>query len=283
MEENTKNTKNTKKIVLGVVLFAVVIAVLFGCWKVFGAKTTQGAKSYTLTVQDDQGDKKVYEGYTDAEYVRGALEELEKTEDFTLEGSESDYGLYIEKVNGLEADYNKDGAYWALYMNGEYAQNGIDTQPVRNKDEITLSYEKNAAESFFLLIDSTRCRLHRNDDRNFRSGKTIPVIYPECGTGYIPFDTLYLSIWQKSALCSFCLCRCGMSDLGNGNMGHHVFIHLALALRIDTIFKKTKISMVLGSFFRHLWSDVWRIVQSGIFGIWWNKDGICMVDCRNPL
>ena len=127
MEENTKNTKNTKKIVLGVVLFAVVIAVLFGCWKVFGAKTTQGAKSYTLTVQDDKGDKKVYEGHTD-------------------EGSESDYGLYIEKVNGLEADYNKDGAYWALYMNGEYAQNGIDTQPVRNKDEITLSYEKNAAE-----------------------------------------------------------------------------------------------------------------------------------------
>ena len=102
-------------------------------------------------------------------------------------------------------------------------------------------------------------------------------------TGYVSFDTLYLSIWQKSALCSLCLCRCGMSDLGNGNMGHHVFIHLALALRIDTIFKKTKISMVLGSFFRHLWSDVWRIVQSGIFGIWWNKDGICMVDCRNPL
>ena len=62
-----------------------------------------------------------------------------------------------------------------------------------------------------------------------------------------------------------------------------MYLHLALALRIDTIFKKTKISMVLGSFFRHLWSDVWRIVQSGIFGIWWNKDGICMVDCRNPL
>lgn len=33
MEENTKNTKNTKKIVLGVVLFAVVIAVLFRAGK----------------------------------------------------------------------------------------------------------------------------------------------------------------------------------------------------------------------------------------------------------
>ncbi len=45
-----------------------------------------------------------------------------------------------------------------------------------------------------------------------------------------------LAFGKKSALCSLCLCRCGMSDLGNGNMGHHVFIHLALALRIDTIF-----------------------------------------------
>lgn len=77
-EEIQRIQKNTKKIVLGIVLFAVVIAVLFGCWKVFGAKTTQGAKSYTLTVQDDKGDKKVYEGHTDAEYVRGALEELER-------------------------------------------------------------------------------------------------------------------------------------------------------------------------------------------------------------
>lgn len=67
------------------------------------SKDHTGCKELYTDVQDDKGDKKVYEGHTDAEYVRGALEELEKTEDFTLEGSESDYGLYIEKVNGLEA------------------------------------------------------------------------------------------------------------------------------------------------------------------------------------
>lgn len=141
-----QDNKNTKKIVLGVVLFAVIIAVLFGCFKAFGVKTTQGEKSYTLTVQDDKGKRRTYEGHTDAEYVREALEELEKTEEFTLEGDEDQYGLYMKKVNGLEADYNKDGAYWAFYVNGDYAQNGIDTQPIKDKDEIMLSYEKNAAE-----------------------------------------------------------------------------------------------------------------------------------------
>ena len=41
MEENTKNTKNTKKIVLGVVLFAVVIAVLL---KTIRSKDHTGCK-----------------------------------------------------------------------------------------------------------------------------------------------------------------------------------------------------------------------------------------------
>lgn len=68
-------------------------------------------------------------------------------------------------------------------------------------------------------------------------------------------------------------------------MGIWVIMYLYIwpLLCVLTLFLKTEICMVLGSFFRHLWSDVWRIVQSGIFGIWWNKDGICMVDCRNPL
>ena len=188
----------------------------------------------------------------------------------------------MKKVNGLEADYNKDGAYWALYMNGEYAQNGIDTrQPVRNKDEITLSYEK-------MLQNKSSWSLTVRDVAyigmmiaTLEAAKLSPVIYSECEL--VTF--LWIPILQhlaKSALCSLCLCRCGMSDLGNGNMGHHVFIHLALALRIDTIFKKTKISMVLGSFFP---------IYGLMFGVdcavlvyldLVNKDGICMVDCRNP-
>ncbi|MCI8327268.1 MAG: DUF4430 domain-containing protein [Lachnospiraceae bacterium] len=134
-----------KKIGIGLLAFAVVLLVLFGCWKVFSSqeKNEKGEKEYTLVVKDDNGKEKKYHSNTDAEYLREALEELEKAEDFTLEGSESDYGLYIEKVNGVEASFDKDGAYWAVYVNGEYGQYGIDQQPVADGDEFKLVYEKN--------------------------------------------------------------------------------------------------------------------------------------------
>lgn len=137
---------NKKKIVIGVAIFAVIVAALVAVWCVFGPKGTEGAKEYTLVVVDDQGEKTTYEANTDQEFLRGALEELEESEDFTLEGSESEYGLFIEKVNDLEANYDKDGAYWSIYVNGEYGQYGLDTQPVTDGDEYTLAYEVYQAE-----------------------------------------------------------------------------------------------------------------------------------------
>ena len=43
-----------------------------------------------------------------------------------IAGEDSDYGLYVKTVNGETADYDKDGAYWAFYVNGEYAMSGVD-------------------------------------------------------------------------------------------------------------------------------------------------------------
>ena len=72
-------------------------------------------------------------------------EAAEKT-DFSYEGEEGDYGLYIETVNGLTADYDADGAYWAVYVNGEYGQNSVDLQPVADGDTYRLSYEASGGE-----------------------------------------------------------------------------------------------------------------------------------------
>ena len=140
MEEKKQNS-NTKKIVIGVIVLAVVAAVLIGVYYFFGPKTSQGAKEFTLEVVDDKGETTDYTGHTDAEYLRQALEELEETEDFTLEGDESEYGLYINTVNGITADYDADGAYWSVYVNGEYGNYGIDTQPVTDGDAYKLVYE----------------------------------------------------------------------------------------------------------------------------------------------
>lgn len=115
----------------------VVLALLIVAYHAFGAKTSQGAKHITVEVVDDMGDITSYDVRTDAEYLRQALEE---TEDLLVEGTESDYGLMIETVNGLTADYAADGAYWAIYVNGEYGNYGVDQQPVTDGDAYRLEY-----------------------------------------------------------------------------------------------------------------------------------------------
>ena len=36
----------------------------------------------------------------------------------------------VDTVNGITLDYNKDGKYWAFYINNEYAMTGVDSTPV---------------------------------------------------------------------------------------------------------------------------------------------------------
>ena len=36
----------------------------------------------------------------------------------------------VKAVNGIAADYDADGCYWALYIDGSYAATGVDTTPV---------------------------------------------------------------------------------------------------------------------------------------------------------
>ena len=139
--EDEKKPGDTKKIIIGAVILIVLLAVFAVIYAVFGPNATQGSKEYILKVVDDNGETTEYTGHTDAEYLRGALEELEKTEDLTIEGEESDYGLFINTVNGVTADYSKDKAYWALYVNDEYGNYGVDSQPVTDGDTYSLVYK----------------------------------------------------------------------------------------------------------------------------------------------
>lgn len=47
-----------------------------------------------------------------------------------IAGDESDYGLYVTSVNGITADWATENAYWAFYINGEYAQTGVDSTEI---------------------------------------------------------------------------------------------------------------------------------------------------------
>ena len=133
--------KNNKKL-YGILAVIACALLLLGVWMMNRPKTQEGAKSITVEVKDDQEAVKTYEVHTDADYLAGVMDELKEKGDFTYEGSESEYGLYITSINGLEANYDTDHAYWAIYVNGEYGMFGADQQPVTDKDTYSFVYEK---------------------------------------------------------------------------------------------------------------------------------------------
>ena len=85
----------------------------------------EGNTTFNLCVSDFSGNETYFEIHTDKTTVGDALLELE-----LIAGEKSTYGLFIKTVNGITADYDKDGKYWAFYINGEYATQGIDLTEV---------------------------------------------------------------------------------------------------------------------------------------------------------
>ena len=93
----------------------------------------EGSKEITIEVIDKAGNSTVYELSTDAEYLRGAMEEAEGLT-FTAQD-----GMVLA-VNGESADFSIDSSYWGFFVNGEYCNYGIDTQPVEDGDVFRIVY-----------------------------------------------------------------------------------------------------------------------------------------------
>ncbi|MCF0129761.1 MAG: DUF4430 domain-containing protein [Pseudobutyrivibrio sp.] len=135
--ENKKT--NNKKTLIAVAVMAVVIAAMLIVWKVATPTAGAGSKAITLEVVDNTGAVTSYDVTTEAEYLAEVFEEVDG---LTVEGDVSDYGLYINTVNGVTADYNVDGSYWSIMVNDEYGQYGADAQPVTDGDKYGLVYTK---------------------------------------------------------------------------------------------------------------------------------------------
>ena len=134
---------NKKSIIIGAVALVALIAIFVGVYFVNKPATSTGSKNIVIEVKGNDKEVKTYELSTDAEYLRHAMDELsEKGVGFSYSGNDSDYGIMVEYVNEERADYTQDGAYWALYVNGEFGQYLADTQPVADGDTYTWAYEK---------------------------------------------------------------------------------------------------------------------------------------------
>lgn len=97
----------------------------------------EGEISFLFEVTDDAGDITSWNVHTALTTVGAAL-----IGEGLIEGEESSYGLYVKSVNGLTADFDADGAYWAFYVNGEYAEAGVDQTDIEEGKTYAFVYTK---------------------------------------------------------------------------------------------------------------------------------------------
>lgn len=99
-----------------------------GVWEsaVYFSDREFGSGSKTLTVQvAAEGQAVTFTIHTDKTTLGDAM-----LEHALLEGENGPYGLYVKRVNGIEADYDKDQTYWSLSIDGGYAMTGVDTTTI---------------------------------------------------------------------------------------------------------------------------------------------------------
>lgn len=139
--EGTKKTN--KKLLIGLIALIAVAAIFTSVFFIFREKPVAGSKQIEIEVVAKSGQSTRYDVSTDAEYLRQAMEEADG---LTFSGTESEYGLMVDTVNGDKADYSADGAYWSFYVNDEYCNYGIDTQPIEDGDKFSIRYTVDATE-----------------------------------------------------------------------------------------------------------------------------------------
>ena len=151
-EEKEKHRMRNKMkfvtMILGMMLMAAMILGLTGCGNkkaasdfettVYedGAVLGEGSKTFIFTVVDAEGIETNLEVHTDKETVGDALLEHQM-----IAGEDGDYGLYVKSVNGQLVDYDKDGKYWAFYINGEYGMTGVDATMITEGDSYAFKVE----------------------------------------------------------------------------------------------------------------------------------------------
>ena len=104
---------------IAMLLVLVMVFAMAAC----GAKEEAPAEPVTfqVIVTDLEGKETTFEYTAAAASVGEAL-----VAEGLIEAHEASFGLYIDTVNGIAADWDKDQTYWAFYINGEYATTGID-------------------------------------------------------------------------------------------------------------------------------------------------------------
>ncbi len=122
---------SNKKMILMAVALVAVIAVLAGVYYLTRPETQTGRKTVTVTVVHGDGSEKVFTYHTDEEYLGALL-----VKEGLVIGEDGKY----DTIDGEEAVYADNGAWWAFYAGEEMANQGMDTTPIADGDSFRLVY-----------------------------------------------------------------------------------------------------------------------------------------------
>ena len=131
--------KITKKILALVMALLVVVTCFAGCQakKTNNKDDASSVQSVEVSITVDivkDGETKTLNIKTDEKYLANALADegvIEYTED----------GLYTT-VDGITADFNKDGAWWCVTKSGEMTMVGMNELELANGDKYEITYTK---------------------------------------------------------------------------------------------------------------------------------------------
>ncbi len=110
-------------LVLVFVLVAAMAIMLVSCDK--SQEVGKGENTFTFVAEFPDGTSKEYTVKTEKGIVGDAL-----IDEGLIAGDAGAYGLYVKTVDGVTLDYDKDGKYWAFYVDGSYAAKGVDSTAI---------------------------------------------------------------------------------------------------------------------------------------------------------
>ncbi len=134
---------NKKAIIIGAIILVTLAGIFAAIYLINRPLSVPGEKNITIEVIGSRGNTTDYKFETDARFLKEAMDELTQNGSrFIYTGKESISGFIVETINGEWAKYDRDGTYWALYVNDESGQFTVNSQPVADGDKFTFRYEK---------------------------------------------------------------------------------------------------------------------------------------------
>lgn len=130
-----KKNENLLWVIIALIAVVIIGVAMFLVYINFKPKAKEGSKEIVVQVIVPDVSDQEFTIVTDAEYLREALEEEE-----LIKGTEAEYGLMVEEVNGFVADSTNE-EWWCITQDGGTVNYGVDTIAISDGDhyELTLT------------------------------------------------------------------------------------------------------------------------------------------------